>query len=274
MGNVNARVGVDPWGGYVEATLSGARTLDGSSPKHQRLNPNGSNRNVTLPAEETSKGKEFFIANTGTSGNLVVLDDAAATISTVNPGEQGVFTCNGTNWLGEVTFFNASGGGQPYIAGTQIASTAAEIDAACDVSTRLVNTTATTLSITAAAHAGRIVKISSAAPIAITLPAATGTGDVYEFIVAVVATATAHTIKVANTTDALAGVSIIAQTDTGQVHGFLTTATDDTISLNGTTKGGLVGDRIRLVDIASAKFHVLVTGGASGTVATPFSATV
>lgn len=274
MGQVHRQPGRDPWGGYVAVTLSAARTLDGASAKHQRLNPNGANRNVDLPAEETNKGRDFVICNTGTSGNLVVRDDAAATISTLSPGEQGTFTCNGTNWLGEVTIFNASGGAQPYIAGVQMLATAAEIDAVADVSTRLVNTTATTLTITQALHAGKIVKISSTSPIAITLPAASGSGDIYKFVVDVAATATAHTIKVANASDVMAGAAIVAQADATQVGGFLTAATDDTISLNGTTKGGLVGQRVEIIDVASNRFHVLLLGGATGTVATPFSATV
>lgn len=155
-----------------------------------------------------------------------------------------------------------------------ITATAAEINAAADVSARVVNTTATTLAVTAASHSGKIVKVSSTAPIAVTLPASTGGGDIYTFVLGVAATATPHTIKVANTTDKLAGVSLIAQTDTAQVNGFLTTATDDTITLDGTTKGGLVGDEIVIKDIAAGTFSVRIAGGASGTVATPFSATV
>src|SRR5690348_6651807 len=60
----------------------------------------------------------------------------------------------------------------------------------------VVDTTATTLTITQATHGNRTVTISSAAPIAITLPQATGTGSVYRFQMQVVATATSHTIKV------------------------------------------------------------------------------
>lgn len=155
-----------------------------------------------------------------------------------------------------------------------VLATAAEINAACDVSTRIVNTTATTLTITAATHSGKVVTVNSAAPIAITLPAASGSGNEYSFVIGTAATATAHTIKVANTTDIMAGVSVIAQTDTAQVNGFLTTATDDTISLNGTTKGGLKGDEVFIRDIASGVFQVRVVSGASGTVVTPFSASV
>ena len=58
----------------------------------------------------------------------------------------------------------------------------------------VVATTATTLTITAASHAGKTVVINSTAPIAITLPQATGTGNKYRFFVGVVATATSHTL--------------------------------------------------------------------------------
>lgn len=155
-----------------------------------------------------------------------------------------------------------------------ILATVDELNRATDTSTRIVNTTATTLAITAALHGSKIVKVTSAAPIAITLPAATGSGEKYTFVVAVDATATAHTIKVANTADALHGVSVLSTTATGEVTGFATTATDDTISLNGTTKGGCKGDRIEIIDVSTAMFQVSIIGRATGTVATPFSATV
>lgn len=153
-------------------------------------------------------------------------------------------------------------------------ATAAELNKAADVSTRIVNTTATTLAVTAADHGGKIVTVNSAAPIAITLPAASGSGEKFTFVVGTDATATAHTIKVANTADAMTGVSVLATTATGEVTGFATTATDDTISLNGTTKGGCKGDRIEITDIATAVFEVKIFGRATGTVVTPFSASV
>ena len=173
------------------------------------------------------------------------------------------------------------------IAGTQVTSSAAELNAldgilatvdelnrVADSSTRIVDTTATTLTVTAAAHGSKVVTISSTAAIAVTLPAATGSGEVYTFVVAVDATATAHTIKVADTTDAMTGVSVLATTATGEVTGFATTATDDTITLNGTTKGGTKGDKITLIDVATNLYQVSIIGRATGTVVTPFSASV
>lgn len=160
--------------------------------------------------------------------------------------------------------------GQLQLGSTAIDATAAELNRACDVSARIVNTTATQLAVTVTQHEGKIIKISSTSPIAVTLPAASGSGAKFEMVVNVVATGTPHTIT-CNGTDVYAGSTMIAQTDTAQVNGFIATATDNTISLNGTTKGGLVGDKIQLVDIAANKWALRIEGAASGTVATPLS---
>lgn len=139
---------------------------------------------------------------------------------------------------------------------------------------QVVNTTATTLTITRALHADRMVTINSAAPIAITMPQATGTGARYRFFIGTVATATSHTIKVANATDVMAGYAFCVVTTTTVLDSFKTSATSDTISLNGTTLGGVVGDRIEIIDVATGVFSVLMYTAPTGTEATPFSASV
>jgi hypothetical protein len=137
-----------------------------------------------------------------------------------------------------------------------------------------IDTTATTLTITKAVHAGKTVTISSAAPIAITLPQATGSGAKYKFVVAVVATATAHTIKVANATDVMMGYAFCVTTTSDNAEGFKTSASSDTISMNGTTLGGVVGDIYEIEDVITGKFSVKCFTAPTGTEATPFSATV
>lgn len=138
----------------------------------------------------------------------------------------------------------------------------------------VVDTTATTLTITQATHAGRTVTISSAAPIAVTLPQATGTGSTYRFQIQVVATGTSHTIKVANATDVMQGIVCALTTASANVVGYGTSATSDTISLNGTTLGGVVGDWFEIIDIKTGFFMVRAMTSPTGTTATPFSATV
>ncbi len=52
---------------------------------------------------------------------------------------------------------------------------------------------------------------------------------------------------------------------------FFSGASNDVITLNGTTQGGIVGTVIRVTAIASAKYAVEGINLASGTVVTPFA---
>jgi hypothetical protein len=137
-----------------------------------------------------------------------------------------------------------------------------------------VSTTATALSVTQTQHAGRTVRIASTAPAIVTLPAAAGTGDTYTFFMAVAATATESTIKVANATDVMKGVVWAATTSSDNAESFVAGATADSIEMNGTTKGGVVGDLYTLRDIATGVWSVQGFTAPTGTEATPFDATV
>ena len=141
---------------------------------------------------------------------------------------------------------------------------------------KLVNVTAATLAVTAAAHAGRIVTLNRAGGIVVTMPEAAGTGDVYTFIVGTTFTSDA-TIKVAALTDEI--MVGLARLDTDAADGsapgsWRSAATTDTITLDGSTTGGIKGDIVQLIDIATDTWLVYVNGRATGTEATPFSATV
>lgn len=138
----------------------------------------------------------------------------------------------------------------------------------------VVNTTATSLAVTAALHAGKVVTISSAAPIAVTLPQATGTGNRYRFVMQVAATGTSSTIKVANATDVMQGLVLALTTSSANVIGYGTSATSDTISLNGTTTGGVAGAQYEIVDVKTGFFQVIGYDSPTGSTATPFSASV
>ncbi len=135
----------------------------------------------------------------------------------------------------------------------------------------VVATTATSLTVTKALHANRTVMITSATPIAVAMPAATGTGDVYTFIIGVAATATPHSIA-ALTTDVVEGIHWVLTTTSDAVVGFITSATSDKIELNGTTKGGLPGERWVWIDSETGTWNVHGWGKSTGSHATPFAA--
>jgi hypothetical protein len=87
--------------GVNVATLTGNVTLLGpSSAKFQKLNPGGSNRDVILPAEEISEGLSYRITNAAAgANNLIIKDDAAATIVTLNQNEATWVVCSGSAWV-------------------------------------------------------------------------------------------------------------------------------------------------------------------------------
>jgi hypothetical protein len=156
-----------------------------------------------------------------------------------------------------------------------VTATAAEINRAADTSARLVSATAATLAVTEADHDGKLIALNKADGIVATLPAATGSGAVFEFIVGTSASGGSYVIKVADATDVMDGMVLTADDTATPVNGvWVTAATTDTITLNGGTQGGLIGDTIRLVDIATNQWVVHGILKQSGSEATPFSATV
>jgi hypothetical protein len=160
----------------------------------------------------------------------------------------------------------------PVIGSDTVLATGAEINRVADSSTRVVATTATTITVSATVHGSKVVVVNASSAAAINLPVASATGEIYTFVIGVAATATAHVIA-ANGTDIIQGVSLFSSSATGEVSGFATSASSDKITINGTTQGGMVGDKIVLIDIAANTWQVTMNMQASGTVATPFSAT-
>jgi hypothetical protein len=134
--------------------------------------------------------------------------------------------------------------------------------------------TAATATVTPSLHAGRTVVLDRAAGQALTLPAATGSGQSYRFFLKTTITSNATTIKVANATDVMAGLAIVANDGGDTASIFETAADSDTISFNGNTTGGIIGATVEIEDVAAGLFAVRVIGAATGTEATPFSATV
>ena len=144
---------------------------------------------------------------------------------------------------------------------------------------RALVTIAATDNITQIEHAGRVNllgEVGGNALVTLTLPAATGSGLEYKFIVSVVNTSS-YKIQVADATDTIDGSVNILDADANAQTAFVTAADSDTVTLNGTTTGGgSIGDTITLTDIATNQYAVegqlVCPTGSNPT--TPFSATV
>lgn len=170
--------------------------------------------------------------------------------------------------MGQITNFpNTVNVGVLSIADTEITVTGAQINAA--VGGGVSNVTASTKTV-GSGDVGKIITLNRAAGIAVTLPAATGTGTSYKFFVGTAASGGSYVISAVGN-DTLFGNAYVAQDGGNTIVAFEAVAGDNTITLNGTTTGGLKGDLVELIDVAADTWSVSVRSAATGTEATPFS---
>ncbi len=156
-------------------------------------------------------------------------------------------------------------------------TTATALRSGAQLSQTPVVLTATT-PLTKAAHEGRWVLMGAAgAALTFTLPAATGTGDRYMLMVSVVNTSN-YLVKAVVGTSLFVGTIIGASTTdsaTDAARTWTAGASDDSLLLNGTTRGGLtIGDWLTFTDISATKWLVQGMITQSGSEATPFENTV
>lgn len=125
-----------------------------------------------------------------------------------------------------------------------------------------------------ASDAGAALVVDAAAGLTLTLPAATGSGMEFNISIGTTVTSNNVIVAVANASDTMTGTAINAADSGDTAVAFETASDSDTITMNGSTKGGYKGDRICLVDIKANLWAVTVIGAASGSEASPFSAAV
>jgi hypothetical protein len=120
-----------------------------------------------------------------------------------------------------------------------------------------------------------VVKFSSAGGSTVTLPAATGSGVKFKFLVTVLATTTNHIVQVANSNDVMVGIVFTGDDTSANAQWYASTGTSDTITLNRTTSGGVsLGEWLTAEDVAANTWHVTGFVTNTGTSVTPFSAAV
>lgn len=86
----------------TRSTLSANLSLTNTSTNYQHLNPNGANRDVTLPASPTGSDPNYFVirntATAGTAFGLVVKNSGGTTLYTVPAGFYTSVVWDGTTW--------------------------------------------------------------------------------------------------------------------------------------------------------------------------------
>ena len=146
-------------------------------------------------------------------------------------------------------------------------------------------TTAVGATLDVANYAGKQIYYTSTATATFTLPAVNTTtpsdptdpnqsnnyGATYDFVLSTTVTGN-FVVQVANASDTIVGTAILGSGTTALV--FSTATASDTITLSGTTTGGVGGATITATVVGANRYKVNVVSGATGAVATPFSATV
>jgi hypothetical protein len=139
-----------------------------------------------------------------------------------------------------------------------------------------------TLSLTVADHAGRILRTNDAT-LVLTLPTINASTNPNqdtpnnigtEFCVFVETAATALVVQT-DSTDKFVGSLSLIDTDgaSGAMFGYAPASTNDVLTLNGTTQGGIAGSWVKFTALATAKWLVSGVVLGSGTPATMFSDT-
>jgi hypothetical protein len=131
--------------------------------------------------------------------------------------------------------------------------------------------TATT-ALTQRPYANNICVLDSATGRTITLPASTGKGDTYTVFVKTTVSSGNHVIQVANSTDVMSG-AIHLTTDIAGTS-MPTSASTDTITMNGSTTGGVLGSWFTFTDVAAGFWMLMGAANCTGVEASPFSAAV
>ncbi len=126
---------------------------------------------------------------------------------------------------------------------------------------------------------GQIV-VNAAAGLTLTLPPATGSGFEYRIVIGTTVTSNSVVIRVNSASDWMSGNIFVSSDNAADAAisfespGGALASRGDTITLNGTTTGGILGDRYSLIDVAANTWALCGWATGTGTEVTPLSAAV
>lgn len=123
-------------------------------------------------------------------------------------------------------------------------------------------------------QSGAEVLFDRAAGTVHTLPAGCLPGTYFDFYVSVTATSNAHKIITGAGTELMVGQILNCDTDTADAVAIwksLVATANIAVSMNGSTKGGIKGDWIRVTKLDATTWGVHGQTNSTGIVATPFA---
>ena len=228
----------------------------------------GTNNDILFKGLDASATITALQLDMSEGGNAIFSGNVTATDITANSLTTNVISSNGSN---ADLLITASGTGALTTSSTLTLTGSFK---------KALHTFTGTDAVTEAEHAGRTLllgEVGGNANVVLTMPDATGSGNIYHFIVSVaMGGSTTYKIQAPDASNTFTGQILYLDEDGSAVTSFPTVATSDTITLNSGTQGGLVGDTLTLIDIAADKYaisgNMRVSAGANP--ATPFTAAV
>ena len=228
----------------------------------------GTNNDILFKGLDASTTITALQLDMSEGGNAIFSGNVTATDITANSLTTNVISSNGSN---ADLLITASGTGALTTSSTLTLTGSFK---------KALHTFTGTDAVTESEHAGRTLllgEVGGNANVVLTMPDATGSGNIYHFIVSVaMGGSTTYKIQAPDASNTFTGQILYLDEDGSAVTSFPTVATSDTITLNSGTQGGLVGDTLTLIDIAADKYaisgNMRVSAGANP--ATPFTAAV
>lgn len=123
-------------------------------------------------------------------------------------------------------------------------------------------------------QSGSTVVLDRAAGSTVTLPAKASNGTYFEFVVSVSVTSNDDKVITGAATELLVGNIVNCDTDTANAtlsFPSVVGTSNIAVVLNGSTKGGIKGDRVQFTKVNSTTWQVSGTTNGTGAVATPFA---
>lgn len=133
-----------------------------------------------------------------------------------------------------------------------------------------ISVTSATLALSNQLHNRRTIIANRAGGIVFTLPAATGSGDEYAIDIGTTASGGSYVVSPTGD-DTMFGTVITLDGDGVPANAWAAVAGNNTFTMDGSTRGGVKGDKVVFKDIAADSWQVTGTLQESGTEATPFS---
>ena len=228
----------------------------------------GTNNDILFKGLDASTTITALQLDMSEGGNAIFSGNVTATDITANSLTTNVISSNGSN---ADLLITASGTGALTTSSTLTLTGSFK---------KALHTFTGTDAVTEAEHAGRTLllgEVGGNANVVLTMPDATGSGNIYHFIVSVaMGGSTTYKIQAPDANNTFTGQILYLDEDGSAVTSFPTVAASDTITLNGGTTGGIIGDYLEIVDIAADQYHVrgVMRVAAGANPATPFTAAV